>query len=185
MSAAATEPERKQTEGGTEMATATSPLVASKILAGQGSNGNKGRYGLKAKLAAGLTFQHLEGLSAAQEAGFGSLHDALNRHAEVEIRQLAVQVLELAGGGPTTLPARVALLGRLGVLSLEHDDGAPPPAAIRARSASVKPARAPSRAKSARVRLTRTRPVVRLLINQSPSDSEVRGVPGRGAGGHQ
>jgi hypothetical protein len=50
------------------MATTSSNLVASKALAGQGNNGRGGRYGLKAKLAAGTAI-----LGCAAALTFGGL----------------------------------------------------------------------------------------------------------------
>ena len=53
------------------MATTSSNLVAGKALAGQGGNGNNGRYGLKAKLMAGVAI-----LGCAATLAFGGLQRA-------------------------------------------------------------------------------------------------------------
>ena len=55
------------------MATTSSNLVAGKALAGHGSNGNNGRYGLKAKVMAGIAV-----LGCAAALAFGGLKSADN-----------------------------------------------------------------------------------------------------------
>jgi hypothetical protein len=114
MSAAATAPRRKQTEGGTAMATTSSTLAAGKAISGQGGNGNHGRYGLKAKLAAGVAM-----LGCAAALAFGGLHSGeraqspamapalTSSQADVRAQQLFLeQNLSLPDGGATTPVAR-------------------------------------------------------------------------------
>lgn len=66
MSAAATEPERSEQEGSTEMATTSSIQVVGKALAGQGGNGKGGNKGRAAAATAALGLSLAVGIILGQ-----------------------------------------------------------------------------------------------------------------------
>src|SRR5690349_18158031 len=89
MSAAATEQSRRAIEGGTDMATTSSTLVAGKV-ASQGGNGNNGGYGLKAKVTASVAI-----LGCAAALAFGGLRGSEGAQAPAVAPAVAVSAVSM------------------------------------------------------------------------------------------